>query len=82
MVPVFNTVEERSTARKYCPVSILSAVSTVFEKLLNNRFIDINMAYDFQYGFRSLEVLDGKSSQEYLVNASQEYLVNTFPTMH
>ena len=33
VVPVFKNVGERSTAKNYCPVSLLSVVSKVFEKL-------------------------------------------------
>ena len=33
-------VGERSTAKNYCPVSLLSVVSKVFEKLVNNRIVD------------------------------------------
>ena len=40
MVPVFKNVRERSTAKNYCPVSILSVVSKVSKKLLNNRIVD------------------------------------------
>ena len=40
MVPVFKNVGERSTAKNYCPVSHLSVVSKVFEKLVNNRIVD------------------------------------------
>ena len=40
VVPVFKNVVERSTAKNYCPVSLLSVVSKVFEKLLNNRIVD------------------------------------------
>ena len=41
VVPVFkNVVGERSTAKNYCPVSLLSVVSKVFEKLVNNRIFD------------------------------------------
>ena len=40
MVPVFQNVEERSTAKNYSPVSLLSAVSKVFEKPANNRIVD------------------------------------------
>ena len=45
-VPVFNNVEERSTAKNYRPVSLLS-----------NRLVDhlekCGLFSDFQYGFRS-----------------------------
>ena len=48
---------ERSTAKKYCPVSLLSVVSKVFEKLVNNRIVDhlkkCDLFSDFQYGFSS-----------------------------
>ena len=40
VVPVFKNVGERSTAKNYDPVSLLSVVSKVFEKLLNNRGFD------------------------------------------
>ena len=40
VVPVFKNVGERSTAKNYCPVSLLSLVSKVFEKLVNNRIAD------------------------------------------
>ena len=57
VVPVFNNVGERSTAKNYCPVSLLSVVSEVFEKLVNNRIDDqlekSVLFSDFQYGFRS-----------------------------
>ena len=39
VVPVFRNIGERSTAKNYCPVSLLS-VSKVFEKLVNNRIVD------------------------------------------
>ena len=57
MVPVFKNVGERSTAKNYRPVSLLSVVSKVFEKLLNNRIVDhlekSGLFYDSQDGFRS-----------------------------
>ena len=57
VVPVFKNVGERSTAKNYCPVSLLSVVSKVFEKLVNNRIVDhlekCGLFSDFQYGFRS-----------------------------
>ena len=57
MVPIFKNVGERSTAKNYRPVSLLSVVSKVFEKLVNNRIVDhlqkCGLFSDFQYGFRS-----------------------------
>ena len=40
MVPVFTNVRERSTAKNYRPVTLLSVVSEAFEKLVNNRIVD------------------------------------------
>ena len=40
VVPVFKNVGDRSTAKNYRPVSLLSVVSKVFEKLVNNRIVD------------------------------------------
>ena len=57
MFPVFKNVRERSTAKNYCPVSLLSVVNKVFEKLVNNRILDhsgkCGVFSDFQYAFRS-----------------------------
>ena len=57
VVPVFKNVEQSSTAKNYCPVSLLSVVSKVFEKLVNNRIVDhlekCGLFSDSQYGFRS-----------------------------
>ena len=57
VVPVFKNVGERSTAKSYRPVSLLSVVRKVFEKLVNNRIVDhvekCGLFSDFQYGFRS-----------------------------
>ena len=48
---------ERSTAKNYCPARLLSVVSKVFEKLVNNRIVDhlekCGIFSDFQDGFRS-----------------------------
>ena len=53
----FNNVGERSTSRNYYPVSLLSVVSNVFEKLVNNGIVDhlgkCGLFSDSQYGFRS-----------------------------
>ena len=58
VVPVFKNVGERFTVKNYCPVSLLSAVSKVFEKLVKNRIVvhleRCDLFSDFQYGFRSL----------------------------
>ena len=40
LVPVFKNVGERSAAKNYRPVSLLSVVSKVVEKLVNNRIVD------------------------------------------
>ena len=57
VVPVFKNVGERSTAKIYHPVILLSVVSKVFEKLVNDRIVDhlekCGLFCDFQYGFRS-----------------------------
>ena len=57
VVPVFKNVGERSTSKNYCAVSLLSEVSKIFEKLVNNRINyhleKCNPFSDFQYGFRS-----------------------------
>ena len=57
VVSVFKNVGERSTAKNYRPVSLLSVVSKVFEKLVNNRIVDhlekCGFFSDFQYGFKS-----------------------------
>ena len=57
VVPVFKNVGERFTAKNYLPVSLLSTVSKVFEKLVNKRIFDhlekCDLFSDFQYGLRS-----------------------------
>ena len=40
MVPAFKKVGERSTAKTYHLVGLLSVVSKVFRKLGNNRIVD------------------------------------------
>ena len=40
LVPVFKNIGERSTAKNYRPVSPLSVVSKVFEKLVNDSIVD------------------------------------------
>ena len=57
VVPVLNNVGERSAAKNYCPVSLLSVGSKAFKKLVNDRIVDhlekCGLFSDFQYGFRS-----------------------------
>ena len=57
MVLVFKNVGERSIAKNYHPVSLLSVIRKVFEKLVNNRIVDhlekFGLFSDFKYGFRS-----------------------------
>ena len=56
VVPVLKNVGERSTAKNYRPVSLLSVVSKVFEKLVNNWIVDhlekCGLFSDLQCGFR------------------------------
>ena len=56
MVSVFKNVGGLQL-KNYCLVSLLSVVSRVFEKLVNNRIVDhlekCALFYDFQYGCRS-----------------------------
>ena len=48
MVPVFKNVGERSTAKNYHSVSLLSAVSKVFEKLVNNSSMVLGLLNQLQ----------------------------------
>ena len=40
VVPLIKNAGERSTAKNYCPVSLLFKVSKVLEKLVNNPIVD------------------------------------------
>ena len=57
MVAVFKNLGEKSTAKNYHLTSLLSVVSKVFEKLVNNSIVDhqekCGLFSDFQSGFRS-----------------------------
>ena len=57
MVPAFKEHWERCTAKNYHLVILLSVVSEIFKKLVNNRFVNhlekCGLFSDFQYGFRS-----------------------------
>ena len=57
VIPVFKNVGKSSNTKNYHPVSLLSVVSKIFEKLVNNRTVDhlekCGLLSDFQCGFRS-----------------------------
>ena len=57
MVIVFKNFWERSKAKNYRLVSLLSVVLKVFEKLVNNRIVDdlekCDLFSDLRYGFKS-----------------------------
>ena len=57
VITLFKEVVERSMNENYRPVSLLSVVSKVFEKFVNNIFVDhlekCVLLSDFQYGFGS-----------------------------
>ena len=57
MVLVLKNVEERSIAKNYRPISLVSVVQKVSEKLVNNRLVDhlknCGIFFYFQYSFRS-----------------------------
>ena len=61
VVHVFKNVWERPAAKNDCPVSFLSVISKVFEKLVNNRTVDhlekCGFFSDFQYGLGLLNQL-------------------------
>ena len=54
--PCIQECQESSTGKNYHTFSVLSAVSNVFEKHVNNRLVDhlerCDLFYDFQYGFK------------------------------
>ena len=51
MVSIFKNVEEMFTAKSYRPVNILSVVSKVFSKLVNNRILDHQEKCGLFFGF-------------------------------
>ena len=55
--PCIKNFWERSVAKNYHSVSLLSVVSKVFEKLINNRIVNhlekCGLSSDFQHDFRS-----------------------------
>ena len=56
MAHVFKNIGERSTGKNFRPVSLLSVVTKVFEKLVNSKIADhlekCGLSSDFHYGFR------------------------------
>ena len=58
MVHPFKNVGEKSVAKNYHLVSILSVVCKVYEKFVNNKLVDYlekcGLFTDFQYSFRSV----------------------------
>ena len=55
VVPIFKA-GDKHLVRNYRPISLLSCLSKVLEKVIKNRFINFfekhEIFYDFQYGFR------------------------------
>ena len=47
VVSVFKNTGKRYTAKNYCPVSLLSVVSKIFEIFVNRRFVDYLEKYCF-----------------------------------
>ena len=76
VVAVFKNDGKMSTARNYRPVSLLSLVSRVFKKLVNNRIVDhpekCDLFCGFQYGFRS------SRSTAYLVTVVSDRIARAF----
>ena len=64
VVPVFRNIGERYAAKNYHLVGLLSRVSKVFKKLVNNRIVD---CCSFLSNRQLQVVLDGKGPQEYPV---------------
>ena len=56
VVPIFKNAGDRSDPSKYRPVSLLSVISKVFERLINKRLVgfleSLDLFSDVQYGFR------------------------------
>ena len=55
VVPLFQNIGERSTSKNYHPNTLLAVVK-IFEKLVNNRIVDLlqkcGIFSDFRYGFK------------------------------
>ena len=65
MVPIFKTGDS-SALTNYRPISVLTFFVKVFEKIVYNKLlnliIDINILYDYQYGF-----CKGRSTQQAII---------------
>ena len=72
LIPVFNNVGERSTAKNYHPVSLISVVSKVFEKHVVDHLEKCGLSPDFQYGFRSSQ------STAYLLTVASDRFARVF----
>ena len=58
VVPVFKNIGETSAAKNYHLVSLLSVVSKIFEKIVNNRIVDHLEKCDFLISNMVLGLLD------------------------
>ena len=58
MDPAFKNDWERPTAKNYCPVSLLSMVSQVFEKLVNSIVDYIEKCFFFLISSMTLGLFD------------------------
>ena len=59
VILVFKSVGERSTAKNYRPVSLLSLVSKAFEKVVNSRIVDhLEKCFFFLISSMALGLLD------------------------
>ena len=71
MVPELTSVGQRSIKKNYCPISVLSVVRKIFERLINYRLVDhrevCGLFSDLQYSFRS-----SRSTEDLLTVASDE----------
>ena len=77
VVPVFKNIGEKSAAKNYCPVSLLSVNNKIFEKHVNNRIVDhlekCGLFSDFQYGFRTSQSTGDRLA---VVSVELKHLIN------
>ena len=67
MIPVFKNVEGRYTAKNYRPVSLLSVVSKVFEKFVNDR---INKCVNDFIIFRDSNIFKFSTEEHFFMHYS------------